>query len=64
MPAPKQERIQHALGNETLDVDANQPRTQHLYERWGYVYLRQTISPWGTWLNTMRKQLVIPPGRR
>ncbi len=41
----------------TLDVDDNQPQNQRLYERWGYVYFRQTLSPWGTWLNGMRKEL-------
>ncbi len=44
----------------TLDVDQSAPGTQQLYERWGYVYYRQTLSPWGTWLNGMKKTLVAP----
>jgi ribosomal protein S18 acetylase RimI-like enzyme len=42
----------------TLDVDESQPDTQRLYERWGYIFFRQSISPWGTWLHGMRKALV------
>ncbi len=46
----------------TLDVDDTAPATRRLYERWGYVFYRQTISPWGSWLNGMRKPIAARGG--
>ena len=56
------ENLARARGYDAMTLDVNQsaPETQRRYERWGYRYYRQSISPWGSWLNGMRKTLVAP----